>query len=216
MPREIPAAWLNQRDAFRDAATRARKAGAPALVDRAWGIADDASRDVLEQRDADGRFVRLIPNNAAVKRDELRVNQLRYMAGTADPVTYGPKQQLEVSGNVFITELLVRMDDAIARLNRPPVIDVVPAPLPMPAPENKPAVREPAEPKPASLPKPVERGVQVVKRPEREELVLAPGPSGPPARPVHHASYTDYLKSDRNANAQAAYAAWRGRMQKDG
>jgi hypothetical protein len=108
--------WLHNDAALFEAWTRARQRSAHALIENAVAIADDDSNDVLY----DGGD-RPIPNAAAVKRSQLRVEYRKWLASKLDP-QYRSTTDIEINGTIEI-ELGARLDQAQRRLAAP-VIDV--------------------------------------------------------------------------------------------
>lgn len=75
---------INVCPTLRAAHDSARASRAPVLAESTLSIADDESRDIIEWEDAQHQTHRQ-SNPAAVKRDQLRISQRRWLAGLADP-----------------------------------------------------------------------------------------------------------------------------------
>jgi hypothetical protein len=84
--------WLYQFPEFRDQYARAREAQADTLADEIIDIADDNSRDVVE--DGDGNRV---VNHDVVARARLRIDARKWIASKLKPKSYGDR--LEVAGD---------------------------------------------------------------------------------------------------------------------
>jgi len=74
--------WAQQYPEFSDGLVRAQQTAAHILATEGLEIADDASNDHI-----DG-----MPNNAAVNRSRLRIEQRRWLAGKYLPSVYADKQ----------------------------------------------------------------------------------------------------------------------------
>ena len=112
--------WLFDHDEFFSLWQRARELSVEAYADQNLEAADDTSNDVLTDKNG-----RLVPNMAAVKRAELRINMRQWLMGKWSK-RYQDKQQLEVSGTI-VHELQSRMDEIQARRDRERgLIDVTP------------------------------------------------------------------------------------------
>lgn len=177
--------WFIRDETYRDQYARAMEARADHYNDEQIEIADDVSGDTIA-----GKNGGTMPNQAAVRRAEVRIQTRQWFMARMAPKKYGDKQQIEHTGTI-IHELQERMDEIQARRERP-VIDVAPEPLPLPAIEHRPIARE------------------------HKTTISQTAPDdghGPVNRPPQYSSYGDYLKAsapkvDRNADAQQAYADW--------
>jgi hypothetical protein len=75
---------------FRDAYKRARELQAHALVERAWEIAEDSSKDTY--LDSEGRR-RIDHDN--INRAKLRINYIKWFAGKIAPHIYGNRAECD-------------------------------------------------------------------------------------------------------------------------
>lgn len=87
--------WINQIPELKDMVTTARELAAHKAMDEILEIADDTSRDLLE----DPETGQMRPNAAAVARDKLRVDTRRKYAATVMPGEYGEKRQVDITSN---------------------------------------------------------------------------------------------------------------------
>lgn len=110
--------WLYRHDGFLERWQRAREASAEALGDQAINIADDTSQDVLHDQHG-----RPMPNMAAVKRAELRVNQRHWLMGKWSK-RYADK--VEINGTIEVKHELGSRLDAALRHRRQAMIDMTP------------------------------------------------------------------------------------------
>lgn len=96
--------WLadDRYAAFREQYTRARDAQADAIFDEILDIADDASNDWMERKDADDQGVGWTLNGEHVQRSRLRIESRKWMAGKLAPKKYGDKLDIEHSGAITV------------------------------------------------------------------------------------------------------------------
>lgn len=90
--------WLTVHQSFQDQYAKAREAQADAIFDEMLDIADDASNDWMERRDADGEAIGWQINGDHVQRTRLRLDTRKWMAGKLRPKKYGEKIVNEHSG----------------------------------------------------------------------------------------------------------------------
>lgn len=95
--------WLSGDQKLSDQYTRAREAQADSFFEDCLDIADDASRDFVEDGEGGKRL-----NSEHVQRSRLRIDTRKWMAGKMRPKKYGDK--LEVEQRNFNVE--IKGDDA--------------------------------------------------------------------------------------------------------
>ena len=91
--------WIEKHPSFGEKYARARELAAHALFDQMIDIADDCSKDLLEDGSA---------NNAAIQRARLRVDTRARIAGKLAPKVYGERvEQLAQTVNVTNNSLTI-------------------------------------------------------------------------------------------------------------
>jgi hypothetical protein len=80
---------------FREQYARAREAQADTITDEILDIADDASNDWMERKDADDQTIGWVLNGEHVQRSRLRIDARKWYAGKLAPKKYGEKIQQE-------------------------------------------------------------------------------------------------------------------------
>jgi hypothetical protein len=90
--------WLAANQKFREQYALAREAQAEYLVDEIVEIADDATNDYMEKRNADGVLIGWAENGENVQRSRLRVDARKWAASKLAPKKYGDKQVHEHGG----------------------------------------------------------------------------------------------------------------------
>jgi hypothetical protein len=93
--------WVLNNEGFSQQYTLARELGYQEMADEVLEIADDSSGDSYE--DISGATK---TNQEVVGRSRLRVDTRKWLLAKCLPKIYGDKQQLEVSGNLGIGDLL--------------------------------------------------------------------------------------------------------------
>lgn len=86
--------WLSENEDFAKQYARAREVQADALFDEILDIADDASNDWMEKRNANGENIGWQENGEALRRSQLRIDARKWMAGKLRPKKYGEKLAL--------------------------------------------------------------------------------------------------------------------------
>jgi hypothetical protein len=91
--------WISKEPSFAEHYGRAREQAAHTLFDQMLDIADDSSRDLLEDGSA---------NNAAIARARLQIDTRARVAGKLAPRVYGERiEQLNQTVNVTNTTLAI-------------------------------------------------------------------------------------------------------------
>lgn len=109
--------WLARDEEFRSQYTRAKEAGAEAIAEELFDIADDGSNDWMERLDAEGDAVGWQLNGEHVRRSQLRIDTRKWYLSKIMPKKYGDKQQVEHSGNLNLSKLSDdELDARIAQL----------------------------------------------------------------------------------------------------
>lgn len=87
--------WLGQNEEFQKQYAHARNAQADTLADEILDIADDASNDWMERKDADDQSTGWQLNGEHVRRSQLRIDSRKWLAAKMAPKKYGDKQEIE-------------------------------------------------------------------------------------------------------------------------
>ena len=91
--------WIGKEPSFAEHYARARESAAHTLFDQMIDIADDSSRDLLEDGSA---------NNAAIQRARLQIDTRARVAGKLAPRVYGERiEQLNQTVNVTNNTLAI-------------------------------------------------------------------------------------------------------------
>lgn len=97
--------------------TRAREAGAHAIIGESREIADDGRNDWMEKFGRDGESCGWMVNGEAVARSRLRVDQRWKEASALAPRTYGQKYAVEHSGGINVSLTNASDDDLVNEIN---------------------------------------------------------------------------------------------------
>jgi len=95
--------WQGQHDGFSTAYARARIAYADAIFDEAMEIADDSLGD-WTTRTKKGEEIRVV-DHENIQRSRLRVDTRLRVAAKINPVKYGDKLDLNMSGDLNVSHL---------------------------------------------------------------------------------------------------------------
>lgn len=109
---------------FRNEYYNARRIQAELRVDEAFDIADDCSRDWIEEYDRDGNFLGYKPDNEAIQRSKLRVDTRKWFAGKMLPRLYGENSQVDIGVTGDLAALLKKASNQHTGLPpKPAIID---------------------------------------------------------------------------------------------
>jgi hypothetical protein len=117
--------WIRKEPSFADKYTLAREHAAHALFDQMIDIADDCSKDVLE----DGT-----PNNAAIQRAKLQIDTRARVAGKLAPKVFGERVDTMPMVNVTNNSLTIssrdlspdqrsQLRELLSAASNPPIIE---------------------------------------------------------------------------------------------
>jgi hypothetical protein len=97
--------WLHADAAFRDQYARAKEIGIEAIAEDILDIADDASNDWMERRDAEGANAGWQFNGEAARRSQIRIDARKWLLAKLAPKKYGDKVDVNHGGGLTITKI---------------------------------------------------------------------------------------------------------------
>lgn len=109
--------WLadGKHPEFLEQYARTRAVQADILFDEILEIADDDSKDLIEEDEGDKK--RMVPNHANVQRARLQVDVRKWMVGKLAPKKYGDRVEMNHSGNLgFNVGLAQRIKEGLERV----------------------------------------------------------------------------------------------------
>lgn len=110
--------WLGDNKAFREQYARAREAQADTLADEILDIADDATNDWMERKNADDQPIGWQLNGEHVQRSRLRIDSRKWFASKLAPKKYGDKLDIDAKTNGKLTMEVGPSVDAITKLSK--------------------------------------------------------------------------------------------------
>ena len=97
--------WLHAHSDFRDQYVRAKEIGIEALAEDILDIADDATNDWMERKDAEGENAGWQFNGEAARRSQIRIDSRKWLLSKLAPKKYGDKVTQEHTGAVTVTKI---------------------------------------------------------------------------------------------------------------
>lgn len=97
--------WLSRHEEFQALYAIATELRGEALVEEGLEIIDDASRDYVARKNADGSEGEPIVDHEHVSRSKARADYRKWMAGQLHPKKYGDKVDLNHSGSIAVTDI---------------------------------------------------------------------------------------------------------------
>ena len=97
--------WMNAHSDFRDQYVRAKEIGIEALAEDILDIADDATNDWMERKDAEGENAGWQFNGEAARRSQIRIDSRKWLLSKLAPKKYGDKVTQEHTGAVTVTKI---------------------------------------------------------------------------------------------------------------
>lgn len=94
--------WMREDEELRKRIADARARGCDALAEESYEIADEASGDLLTDKDG-----RVYGNGAAISRAKLRIETRLKLAALWNRKEYGERQQIDVQGTLGLEHLVL-------------------------------------------------------------------------------------------------------------